>query len=46
MAGRTKEDPRKKLICKHCKVQVISRTNLKAIFGKEHGKHCPRRFKN
>lgn len=34
-----------KLICKHCKVQVISKTNLKAILGRQHGKHCPRRFK-
>lgn len=34
-----------KLICRHCKVPVISRTNLRAILGREHGKHCPRRFK-
>lgn len=45
MAGRTKEEPRKKFICKHCKVQVVSKTNHQAIWGKEHGKHCPRRFK-
>lgn len=40
----TREEPRKKFICKHCKVQVISKTNKKAIWGKSHGKHCPRRF--
>lgn len=34
-----------KLVCKHCKVPVVSRTNTQAIFGREHGKHCPRRFK-
>lgn len=31
--------------CKFCKVQVISPSNIRAIFGKTHGKHCPRRFK-
>ena len=46
MAGYTKEEPRKRFICKHCKVPVISRTNLKAIWGREHSKKCPRRFKN
>jgi RNase P subunit RPR2 len=37
--------PFKKYICKHCKVQVISGTNTRAILGREHGKHCPRRNK-
>lgn len=40
-----REDPRKKFICRECKVQVVSRENKKAIYGKEHGKHCSRRFK-
>jgi hypothetical protein len=31
--------------CKHCKVQVVSKTNTKAILGRAHGKHCPRRNK-
>ena len=31
--------------CKHCKVRVVSKTNLKAWFGSEHGKRCPRRNK-
>jgi uncharacterized protein YlaI len=45
MGARGRQDPVKKFVCKHCKVQVISKTNLKAIFGREHGKHCPRRYK-
>lgn len=36
-----------KLICKHCKVEVISRTDLRAKhIGEEHGKHCPRRYRS
>lgn len=35
----------KKYICKHCKVPVVSNTNTRAILGREHGKHCPRRNK-
>jgi hypothetical protein len=35
----------KKYICKYCKVEVRSKTNLRAVLGQEHGKHCPRRFK-
>jgi hypothetical protein len=31
--------------CKHCKVQVVSKTNVKAVWGKSHSKTCPRRFK-
>lgn len=31
--------------CKICKVPVVSRTNLKAILGRTHGRHCPRRYK-
>jgi hypothetical protein len=27
---------------KGCKVQVISRTDHRAILGREHAKHCPR----
>lgn len=33
-------------ICKHCKVDVISKTDTRAVLGKEHGKHCPRRNKS
>ena len=40
-----REEPRKKFVCKHCKVQVISKTNTRAIFGHEHSKSCPRRNK-
>ena len=40
---RKREDPVKKFICKHCKVQVISKTNFHAIFGHEHKRSCPRR---
>lgn len=32
-------------ICKFCHVPVISRSDRRAIIGREHGKHCPRRFK-
>ena len=45
MAGRTNESPRKLYLCKICKVQVISPTNKKAIYGREHKKCCPRRNK-
>lgn len=31
--------------CKYCQVQVVSRTNTKAKYGKEHRRRCPRRFK-
>ena len=31
-----------KVICKHCKVEVMSRTDHTAILGKEHKKSCPR----
>jgi hypothetical protein len=31
--------------CKYCKVAVISRTDFRAILGKEHAKHCPRHKK-
>lgn len=31
--------------CKHCKVQVISKTDTHAVLGHAHGKHCPRRNK-
>lgn len=40
-----REIPRRKYICRHCKVQVISATNKRAIWGREHGKSCPRRDK-
>lgn len=33
------------LRCKHCKVPVVSKTNVRAILGRVHGKHCPRRNK-
>lgn len=45
MAGRTKEAPRVTYLCRHCKVQVVSKTNHKAIYGREHKKCCPRRNK-
>lgn len=45
MPGRINEPPRVKFVCKICKVQVISRTNTKAIYGQEHKKCCPRRNK-
>ena len=38
-------EPLKKFICKHCKVPVIGKTNTRALYGFEHGKHCPRRNK-
>jgi hypothetical protein len=28
--------------CKHCKVQVVSRYDFRAILGKVHKKSCPR----
>lgn len=31
-----------KLVCKHCQVPVVSRTDLNAILGKEHASRCPR----
>lgn len=34
-----------KFICKYCKVEVVSRENPEPVLGKEHGKHCPRRFR-
>lgn len=45
MPNYTREEPRRRFICKICKTPVISRTNLKAIYGREHGKHCERRFR-
>ena len=36
----------KKYICKHCKVQVISSTDFRAIVGHEHSRKCPRRFRH
>lgn len=35
----------KKYICKHCKTEVVSKTDSRAILGRVHGKHCPRRNK-
>lgn len=37
------EVPRKKYICKFCKVEVVSKTNTRAIFTHEHKRNCPRR---
>lgn len=34
----------KKYLCKFCHVPVVSKTNKKAVIGREHGKHCRRRF--
>ena len=31
------------LICKHCKVPVVGRLDLRAVLGKEHLRGCPRR---
>lgn len=36
-------EPRVTYICKHCKVQVISKTNKAAIYMAEHKPGCPRR---
>jgi hypothetical protein len=33
----------KKYICKICKVQVVSKTDHRAILGKVHLKHCRRK---
>lgn len=38
-----REVPRKKFICKFCKVQVISKFNFAPIWGQEHKKSCPRK---
>lgn len=38
-------EPKKKYICKYCKVEIKSKQNVRAILGQEHGKNCPRRFK-
>lgn len=38
-------EPRKKYICKICKVQMIGPNNTKAIWGKEHKSCCPRKDK-
>ena len=38
-------EPIKKFVCKHCKVQVVSKTNFRAILGHEHKRSCPRRNK-
>lgn len=35
-------EQRIKFVCKHCKVQVVSRMNYRAILGREHKKSCPR----
>lgn len=42
---QAREVPRKRFICKICKVPVISATNHKALLGKEHKSCCPRRNK-
>lgn len=33
----------KKLICKYCKVEVVSKEEPRAVLGREHKKCCPRR---
>lgn len=35
-----------KYLCKFCHVPVISKTDFRAIVGREHGKKCPRRFRH
>lgn len=30
-------------LCRHCKVQLVSPSDKRAILGKEHKKGCPRR---
>lgn len=35
----------KKFVCKFCKVEVYSKTDIHAIMGHEHKKSCPRRRK-
>lgn len=32
-----------KVVCKFCKVQIMGRSDLAPILGKEHKKSCPRR---
>lgn len=41
----TNELETKKYVCRHCKVQVISKTDTHAVLGKEHKTSCPRRNK-
>lgn len=43
--SRRMTDENKIYRCRHCHVQVISKTNTRAILGRSHGKHCPRRNK-
>lgn len=31
-----------KYVCKHCKVEVISRFDFRAVLGKNHKRSCPR----
>lgn len=32
-----------KVVCKHCKVQMMGRSDFAPILGKEHKKNCPRK---
>ena len=43
MAFTRGEVPRKKYICKFCKVEVISKSNTRAVYMAEHKRNCPRR---
>lgn len=36
----------KKYICKHCKVEVIGKTDFRPVILKEHAHFCPRRNLN
>lgn len=42
---RIMEGPTKKYVCKFCHVPIISKTNKKPVLGRQHGRHCPRRFR-
>lgn len=36
----------KKFICKHCKVEVISKSDFRPVMLKQHKSSCPRRILN
>lgn len=38
-----KTEGTKKFICKHCKVEVVSKTDFHPKLGKQHSRKCPRR---
>lgn len=34
---------KKKFVCRHCKVEVVSKEKPVPVLGKQHKKSCPRR---